>query len=164
MTPVAKPGFTDKARATLSAILTHALAEELLLSSTTRGFSGTVPAFQSLHKLFADQYRQLERWLDQLATRTWALGLPGAKLDELVTARCVSMPDRVPERAMVSELLSLHEQLAARLRDDVETCSHQLGDAGTADILSRLVEFHETTAWMLRMVLEGPEAARVRAS
>jgi starvation-inducible DNA-binding protein len=162
MSPAPKTGITEKARAAVSAILTHALAEELLLSSTTRDFSGTVPAFHSLHKLFADQYRQLERWLDQLATRTWALGsTPGAKMGELVAARCVALSGRVPERTMVGELLSLHEELAVRLREDVRKCSQLLGDPGTADVLTRLVEFHETNAWILRMVLEGPEPARV---
>jgi starvation-inducible DNA-binding protein len=163
MTSAPKARFTDKARATVSAILTHALAEELLLSSMTRGFSGTVPAFQSLHRLFADQYHQLEGWLDRLAARTCAFGTPGVKIDELVTARCVDLPEHMPEQTMVSELLALHEQLAERLRLDVDKCAQQLGDEGTADILSRLAEFHDTTAWMLRMVLHGPEAPRVGA-
>jgi starvation-inducible DNA-binding protein len=154
--PTSKPSLAEKARANVAAILTHALAEELLLSSTTRDFYANFPAFHSLHKLFADQYRQLEGWLDQLAKRTWSMG-PATqdRLGELATARCVTMPERVSERTMVGELLSLHEVLAKQLQDDVRKCSHQLGDPGTADILRRLVEFHETTAWMLRTVLEG---------
>ena len=56
---------------------------------------------------------------------------------------------------MIGELLTLHEELAKRLQDDVRKCLNELGDAGTAGILRRLVEFHETTAWMLRTVLEG---------
>lgn len=164
MEPTTKAGFTGRARSGVAAILYHALAEELLLSSTTRDFSGTVPNFHSLHRLFLDQYRQLERWVDQLATRTWALGSSeggDAKLTELTAARCVNLPERVPASDMVGELLTLHEQLAARLREDVQKCSQQLGDRGTADVLAGLVEFHENTAWLLRMVLQGPAPTRV---
>jgi starvation-inducible DNA-binding protein len=164
MQPTPAVGFTTRARTTVASILNHALAEELLLSSATRSFSGTVPSFLSLHRLFVDQYHQLERWVDQLASCTWALG-PAAnaasRMDELATARCVTLEERVPVGTMVSELLVLHEKLAERLREDVKKCSQTLGDPSTADVLARLVEFHETTAWMLRMVLQGPEPARV---
>src|SRR5947199_314319 len=143
-------GLAEKARANAAAIVTHALAEELLLSSTTRDFYANFPAFHSLHKLFSDQYRQLERWLDQLANRTWSMGSAAhGKMAALMGARCVNLPERVSERTMVGELLSLHEDLAKQLQDDVQKCAQQLGDPGTAAILRELVEFHETTAWML---------------
>src|SRR6187549_2758610 len=105
-----KAGFGERARAAVASILNHALAEELLLSSTTRDFSGTVPNFHSLHRLFADQYRQLERWVDRLASCTWALGDEANsdnKFDELAAARCVELRERVPANTMVTELLSL---------------------------------------------------------
>lgn len=159
-----KPGFTKRARRAVASILSHALAEELLLSSTTRDFSGTVPSFHSLHRLFVDQYRQLERWVDQLASCTWALA-PAAgaegKMDELAAARCVALRGRLSANAMVAELLTLHEELAARLRDDVRKCSLTLGESRAANVLSGLAEFHETTAWLLRMVLQGAEPARI---
>jgi starvation-inducible DNA-binding protein len=156
MTSPSKTSLADKARSNVAAILTHALAEELLLSSTTRDFYANFPTFHSLHKLFAEQYRQLERWLDQLANRTWSMGAAAqGKMAELVGARCVNLSERTSERTMVGELLSLHEELAKRLEDDVQKCTQQLGDPATAAILRQLVEFHETTAWMLRTVLAG---------
>ena len=163
MQPSTKAGFSERARAAVISILNHALAEELLLSSTTRDFSGTVPRFHSLHRLFADQYRQLQRWVDQLASQTWSMvssGQAETKMSELRAARCVDLGERMPPTTMVAELLALHEQLAESLRDDVRKCSQTLGDPATAAVLQRLVEFHETTAWMLRMVGQGPEAAR----
>ena len=39
----------------------------------------------------------------------------------------------------------------------------RLPDAATADLLLRLVEFHETTAWMLRVVHSGPDADQLLA-
>ena len=158
MSPPSQPkaSLADKARANVTSILTHALAEELLLSSTTREFYANFPTFHSLHRLFADQYRELEQWLDRLAQRTWSMSSPASTpMEELASARCVGFRDRVPERTMIGELLGLHEELAKRLQDDERTCVQQFGDAGTAEILRRLVEFHETTAWMLRTVLEG---------
>lgn len=156
MSSTQKTRLADKARANIASILTHALAEELLLSSTTREFYANFPTFHSLHRLFADQYRELEHWLDRLAQRTWAMASAAHQpMEELATARCVGAPERVPERTMIGELLGLHEELARRLQDDQRKCVHQLGDPGTAEILRQLVEFHETTAWMLRTVLEG---------
>jgi starvation-inducible DNA-binding protein len=154
MTPPESLG--QKARANVGAILSHALAEELLLSTTTRDFYAKFPAFHSLHKLFADQYRQLEQWLAELGNRTSVFGAtPQPNPEELAVARCLALRGKVPERAMVGELLSLHEELAKRLQDDIRTCRHELGDQSTAEVLRHLVEFHETTAWMLRTVLEG---------
>ena len=60
---------------------------------------------------------------------------------------------------MLTELLSLHEELVVRLRTDSETCATRYKDAGTADFLTGLMEQHEKTAWMLRAQLE-PEAKK----
>jgi len=54
-------------------------------------------------------------------------------------------------------LLARHEEMAHRLRDDIE----RLPDPGTADLLLRLAEFHETTAWMLRVVSHGPDSQEI---
>ena len=157
MSPSPKTSLAEKARANVAAILTHALAEELRLSTTTRYCYAKFPAFHSLHRLFADQYRQLERWVSQLASCTGTLGRgPDERMEKMaVAAPGVASPTRRPERAMIAELVSRHEELAKRLQDDMRTCLNELGDAGTAGILRRLVEFHETSAWMLRTVLEG---------
>ncbi len=151
-------GLSDKARAAVAAMLNHVLVEELALSTTTRSITGALPSFQSLHKLLADQSRQLGRWLERLATRT---GVMGGEVDGAV-AEAMRSPARLTVRpeSVVADLLQIHEEMARRLREDVRKCSQQLGDPGTANLLERLVEFHETNAWILRMALEGADSAQ----
>ncbi|MCS7070919.1 MAG: ferritin-like domain-containing protein, partial [Anaerolinea sp.] len=50
---------------------------------------------------------------------------------------------------MVRDLLHDHEAIIRQLRQDIET-ANKLGDAGTADFLTGLLEDHEKMAWMLR--------------
>jgi len=50
---------------------------------------------------------------------------------------------------MLAELLGDHETLIRVLRAAVDETTH-LGDAGTADFLTGLLEQHEKMAWMLR--------------
>jgi DNA-binding ferritin-like protein len=54
---------------------------------------------------------------------------------------------------MTAELPAGHEAVIQRLRADVVACGEKLGDAGTADFLTGLMEQHEKMAWMLRAVL-----------
>ena len=54
--------------------------------------------------------------------------------------------------AMLAALLNDHEALVRNLREDLATAA-ELGDAGTNDFLTGLMEQHEKTAWMLRAYL-----------
>ncbi|RYF36748.1 MAG: DNA starvation/stationary phase protection protein, partial [Comamonadaceae bacterium] len=49
-------------------------------------------------------------------------------------------------------LLADHEQIIRELREDVDK-TDKLGDAGTSDFLTGLMEEHEKHAWMLRKYL-----------
>ncbi|MDO8543593.1 MAG: ferritin-like domain-containing protein [Opitutaceae bacterium] len=158
MTSQPAPTPSGKARENLLKVLNHVLEEEVVLSATMRGYLGSItgPKFHSLYRLFGDQCRQIERWLGEITERTRAVGtVARVGADEIVrSARAaVSGAPAVPPRNMVGELLNLHEGIAARLRDDLAACRP---DSATMEFLNRLVEFHENTAWMLRMVLHGP--------
>ena len=58
---------------------------------------------------------------------------------------------------MIGELLIRHESMAHQLRGDIE----RLREPALADLLTHLVEFHETTAWMLRVVSRGSDPGGV---
>jgi DNA-binding ferritin-like protein len=60
----------------------------------------------------------------------------------------------MPPQQMIDDLLGRHEELSRKLREDVSS----LGDRPTAELLQRLADFHDTTAWMLRMLLETPDS------
>ena len=56
---------------------------------------------------------------------------------------------------MVARLVQDHEQVIRNLREDIDKCSDQFHDEGTADFLTAKMEEHEEMAWMLRSFLEG---------
>jgi starvation-inducible DNA-binding protein len=159
MEPTKKCGITGKARETLARVLNHVLADECSLSATTRDYRWRVtgPNLYSLHRLFDEQRRQLDYWLEQVFDRMRASGLAAmAELQTLPTGGVPpAKPDRVEPRSLIRDLLARHEELARTLRDDIA----RLGDPATAQLLTRLQEFHETSAWMLRMVNDGPESS-----
>jgi starvation-inducible DNA-binding protein len=152
-------GITGKARETLARILDHVLAEECSLSTRTRDYRWnlTGPQLYSLHRLFEEQRQQLEFWVGQLITRTKSLGLstPARDANEGNDIQRAARGAGLPPRTMIGDLLSRHETLAQELAQGTE----RLGDPVVADLLQRLQEFHETAAWMLRMLHNGPEPA-----
>ncbi len=143
-------------------ILNHAWEQEAVLSTTLENFLGqnSGPNFQSIYRLFGDHYRQIDQWLGELADRTRALGATlGDEADEVAhgarDARASAATGSPQPRNVVDRLLTLHEGIAHRLRNDL--CIAGGDDIGTTDFLRRLIEFHETTAWMLRTVAQGGE-------
>jgi starvation-inducible DNA-binding protein len=163
MTPDSKNGLTGRTRQAIASILNHVLEDECQLSATTRAcrWKVTGPNFHSLHRLFDEQRKQIDYWLDQVMARTRAMGL--ATVEEKPTpsaAETAGDPPGLPPAGMIGELLERHEKMARQLRADVEACGIKLGDRGTAELLKRLGEFHETTAWMLRTLLNSSDAAK----
>jgi len=141
-----------------TAILGRALADEAGLTALTRECHRKVsgPHFHSLHRLFADQYRQLEHWLAELDARRRMLQAAAGAAAGGAGRHVVAAINGAPPQKMLAELLTWHERLGHRLAGDVHACAERLGDVATANVLSRLAEFHDTTAWMLRMILYGP--------
>jgi len=136
------------------------LADEYVLYTRTRNYHWNVigPRFHDLHKLFEEQYRELDEVVDQLAERSRALGAPAvATLTEfLQLTRLKEEPNHYPDdRRMVANLLADHETLIRQLRTDLETAGDRFHDIGTNDFLTGLLERHEKTAWMLRALLAG---------
>jgi starvation-inducible DNA-binding protein len=157
-----KSGLTSRTRQALASILNHVLEDECQLSATTRAFRWKVtgPNFHSLHRLFDEQRKQIDYWLDQVTDRTRAMGLITGDKRPVPAEGEAAAPAGVPPAGLIGDLLERHEKMARQLRADVEACGIGLGDRGTADLLKRLVEFHETTAWMLRTLLSHPDTAR----
>ena len=158
-----KPSFslTGKARETFAKILDHILEEECSLSATTRAYRWKVtgPNFHSLHKLFDEQRRQLDSWLVELFQRSRAQGVASRDVIQELnrpTADSESAPVGMPPQQMIDDLLARHEDMSRKLRENVQ----KLTDPAMAEILRGLADFHDTTAWMLRMLLEGPDSRR----
>lgn len=153
--------FSRKTREHLVRILSRAWEEEAVLSTTLQDFLGqsSGPNFQSIYRLFSDHYRQIDQWLGELADRTRALGATlGDDSHDLTRGAGRAARDVFggrPAGNTVDQLLSLHEGIARELRRELSVASAE--DAGTGAFLNRLIEFHETTAWMLRTVVRGTD-------
>ena len=156
MTP--KIGITEahlKSSIDLSSVI---LADEMILYIKYRKFHWNVSgeSFMELHKLFEDHYTQLEKIIDEVAERISKLGgkTIGTTAEFAKHTRLKENPNKYPnQKDMMSELLADNESLIAEIRKDIDTCSDENHDAGTADLFTRILQQHETMAWILRRYL-----------
>lgn len=131
------------------------LSDEMTLYIKTRKFHWNVAgeSFMELHKLFESQYTELEIIIDEVAERINKLGgkTIGTMNEFTLLTRIIEHPNKYPiQKAMISELLSDHETLIEELRKDVDLCSNENHDVGTADLLTGVLQQHESVAWILR--------------
>lgn len=164
MNSLASSGLTEKARNIVGAILAHVLNEESRLAATTRRYAWRArgSAVQSLARLFVEQGRQIERWLGEVRAQARAAGVSLATSS--ADANSAGVPTAAneppaPPAVVIGELLALHRSLADRLRRDVDALERREPTATVTTVLTRMLEFHETTVWMLRLVLETHETS-----
>jgi len=155
----AKIGLREKSREKVGKILNHVLADEVHLSLATKDYHWNVTGsnFHGLHHLFEEHYEALDKHIDAVAERARAIGVraEGSWAELTHSARLDAPPGAgMPGMRMVAAALKLHEELIVHLRGDIEACTERYDDAGTADFITGLMEFHETSAWMLRALLE----------
>lgn len=151
-------GISEKNLKEVTSLLSTVLADEMTLYVKTRKFHWNVsgPSFMELHKLFEGQYKQLEEYIDEIAERINKLGAKtiGTMHEFSESTSLKEYPGIYPsQKEMLEELLSNHETIIIHLRKIIEACSETHKDAGTADLLTKLMEDHETTAWVLRRYL-----------
>ncbi len=157
--------LSAEARECVGSILNHALADEFALSAATRDYHWNVtgPHFRNLHELFDEQYHQIDDWIEKLGERARVLGVvTHTGWTDLIQAPRFT-PTRgvdLSARSMLSVLRQLHDRMADRLRRDAEACAVDCGDPVTATLLRELVEYHETTSWVLGELLHDRERAQ----
>lgn len=139
-------------------LLSVVLSDEMTLYIKTRKFHWNVAgeSFMELHKLFEKQYTDLEEVIDQVAERISKLGgkAIGTMNEFTLLSRIVEHPNKYPvQKAMILELLNDHETLISELRKDIDVCTDDCHDVGTADLLTGILQQHETIAWTLRRYL-----------
>ena len=151
-------GVSEKKLSAVVELLSVVLADQVTLYTKTRKFHWNVggESFMELHKLFENQYKQLEESIDETAERISKLG--GKTIGTMEEfGKLTSLkehPDKYPSsKEMIKELLEDHESVIIHLRKNVEYCTEKYNDAGSADFLTGLMEEHETIAWTLRRYL-----------
>jgi starvation-inducible DNA-binding protein len=142
----------------INILLSTVLANEMTLYVKTRKFHWNLrgASFMELHKLFEDQYKLLEEFIDEVAERIGKLGgnTIGTMNEFQASATLTESPGKYPfQEAMLKELLDDHETMVRQLRVDLEKSENQYDDAGTTDFLTGIMLNHETIAWILRRYL-----------
>ncbi len=155
---IPKIGITEAHLEKSISLLSVILSDEMTLYVKTRKFHWNVTgeSFMELHKLFQNQYTELEEIIDEVAERINKLGgrTIGTMTEFMKLSRIKETPDQYPTQgAMLSELNTDHETLIAQLRMDIDISSEENHDAGTADLLTKILQQHETNAWILRRYL-----------
>ncbi|MBA3704931.1 MAG: DNA starvation/stationary phase protection protein [Bacteroidetes bacterium] len=153
-----KIGISEERLFDITELLSVILSNEMVLYVKTRKFHWNVSgeSFMELHRLFQGQYTKLEEEIDEIAERINKLGFKsiGTMSEFLKLSSIKEFPDSDPSsKEMIEELLSDNEFLIVLLRKNIDLCSEKYKDAGTTDFLTKLMEAHETTAWVLRRYL-----------
>lgn len=148
-------GISEKNLKSSADLLSGVLANEMTLYIKTRKFHWNVAgeSFMELHKLFENQYKQLEQSIDEIAERIGKLGHKtiGTMQEFSKLSTLKESPGKyAPAKELLAELLKDHEAVIVMLRKDIEEADEKNKDAGTADFLTGLMEQHETIAWTLR--------------
>ncbi len=155
---IPKIGISEDSLEKIINLLSVVLSDEMTLYVKTRKFHWNVTgqSFMELHKLFEAQYSELELTIDNVAERIGKLGgkTIGTMSEFSSLTRVVEHPNKYPvQNTMLSELLNDHKTIIYELRKDIDICSDECHDAGTADLLTGILQQHETTAWVLRRYL-----------
>jgi starvation-inducible DNA-binding protein len=125
----------------------------MLLYVKTRKFHWNVSgnSFMELHKLFENQYSELEETIDEVAERISELGGKAiGTMKEFITHSVLEESTTFDNQdIMLKELLADHEIILKQLRDFIKK-TEETNDYGTADFLTAILQNHESKAWILR--------------
>jgi starvation-inducible DNA-binding protein len=152
-----KIGMRESDRIAIADGLSGLLADTYTLYLKTHNFHWNVkgPMFNSLHLMFEAQYMELALAVDEIAERIRALGLPAPGSYREFAALTMLAEAKGGEKAMdmVQTLAADHEAISTRARG-IFAVIESANDQPSADLLTRRMELHEKTAWMLRSTLE----------
>ncbi len=154
--PPVNIGIPAADRGKIAEGLSRLLGDSFTLYLMTHNFHWNVtgPMFNSLHTMFMEQYTEQWNALDEIAERIRALGFhaPGTYTQFLELASVKEVTGTPKALEMVRHLVTAQEATARTARSLFEV-AEKAGDQPTADLLTRRLDVHEKTAWMLRSLL-----------
>jgi len=114
----------------------------------------TGPMFQPLHGVFETQYQELALAVDDLAERIRSLGFPApGTFQQFNRLSSLSEETGVPDTDTMLKLLVQGHETVIRTGREVAAVTERASDISTLDLITKQVESHEKTAWMLRSFL-----------
>jgi starvation-inducible DNA-binding protein len=152
-------GISEKHTQGVAEILFVLLADEYVLYTKTRNAHWNVEGidFYAKHTFFEGQFGQLDEFIDEVAERIRSLGhyTPATLKSFLSLTRLTEeLNNNNSSAGFIKELLSDHESIIIKLRENINHIAIDLHDAGTSDFITSLMEKHEKMAWFLRSHLK----------
>ncbi len=149
-------GLTDKNAKTIATILNRLLADEHILYTKTRNYHWNYEGdnFIEMHKFYEGQYEEVAEMIDEIAERIRKIGhyAEGRMKDYLKLTSLEEEDYTTHQDEQVRNLVEDHETIIRIIRKDIGTIE-KLKDAGTIDLITKIMEQHEKMAWMLRSYL-----------
>lgn len=139
--------------------LSKILADEFVLYTKTRNVHWNIEGldFYEKHKFFESQFEELDDKIDRIAERIRSLGhYAPATLQSFLQLTHLTELSRNDNSSVgfIKELLSDHESIIIRLRENINIFANNFNDLGTSDFITGLMEEHEKMAWFLRSHLQ----------
>jgi starvation-inducible DNA-binding protein len=111
--------------------------------------------FSSLHLMFETEYMELALAVDEIAERIRALGVrTPASYREFSALATITEDTDTPNATEMVRRLEKDQEAVVRVAREVFPVAEAAQDQSTVDLLTRRMQIHEKTAWMLRSVLE----------
>jgi len=150
-------GIPADERVAVAGGLSRLLADTYTLYLKTHNYHWNVtgPMFSSLHLMFETEYMELALAVDEIAERIRALGVrTPASYREFSALAVIAEDTDAPDATEMIRRLIHGQEAAVRTSREVFPIAETARDQSTLDLLTRRMQIHEKTAWMLRSVLE----------
>ena len=150
-------GIPADERAAVARGLSRLLADTYTLYLKTHNYHWNVtgPMFSSLHLMFETEYMELALAVDEIAERIRALGVrTPASYREFSALATITEDTDTPNATEMVRRLEKDQEAVVRVAREIFPVAEAAQDQSTVDLLTRRMQIHEKTAWMLRSVLE----------
>ncbi|WP_372763821.1 Dps family protein [Litorivivens sp.] len=155
--PAIDIGIEKQRRTDIAKGLSLLLADEYTLYLKTHNYHWNVtgPMFNTLHKMFEEQYLELAPAIDEIAERIRTLGepAPGSYKEFAQLSSVSEASGQEDAEEMIRELVLAREAVVRTARKMLPAVN-EADDEPTADLLTQRMQVHEKTAWMLRSLLQ----------
>lgn len=151
-------GIPEAERTQIAKGLSVLLADTYTLYLKTHNYHWNVvgPMFQTLHLMFETQYTELALAVDEIAERIRALGerAPGSYAEYGKLTNVKESVGTVEDTRMIRDLV-VGQETVIRTARSIFSAAEKGSDQATIDLLTRRLQVHEKTAWMLRSLLKS---------
>jgi starvation-inducible DNA-binding protein len=148
-------GITVKNTEEVVKVLATILADEVVLCTKTKNAHWNMEGahFYEKHTFFETQFGQIDEIIDSVAERIRSLGhyAPATLKSFLeLTHLTEATREKNDSEGFIKELLSDHETIIIKLRENIHPFANEFHDFGTSDFITGLMANHEKMAWLLR--------------